>query len=40
VEDAGQQRDVTIEYSGGPRHPRLDRLDGSVDGLADILRTR
>lgn len=40
VEDAGQQRDVTIEYSGGPRYPRLDRLDGSVDGLADILRTR
>jgi predicted metalloprotease with PDZ domain len=40
VEDAGQQRDVTIQYSGGPRYPRLSRQDGSADRLADLLRAR
>ena len=38
VEDAGQQRDVTIQYGGGPRYPRLSRQDGLPDRLADILR--
>jgi predicted metalloprotease with PDZ domain len=40
VEDAGQQREVTIQYGGGPRHPRLDRDDSSPDNLADLLRAR
>jgi predicted metalloprotease with PDZ domain len=40
VEDAGQQRDVTIRYAGGPRYPKLGRQDGSKDRLADLLRAR
>jgi hypothetical protein len=40
VEDAGQQRDVTIQYGGGPRYPRLIREDGFPDRLAGLLRAR
>jgi predicted metalloprotease with PDZ domain len=33
-------RTVTIDYSGGPRYPDLERIDGTPDRLADILKSR
>jgi hypothetical protein len=33
-------RTVTINYSGGPRFPDLQRIDGTPDRLADIFRSR
>jgi predicted metalloprotease with PDZ domain len=29
-------REVTIDYRGGPRYPRLQRVDGSADVLSAI----
>jgi hypothetical protein len=33
-------RTVTINYTGGPRYPDLQRIDGTPDRLADILKAR
>ena len=33
-------RTVRIDYHGGPRHPRLERIPGSSDRLGDILAPR
>lgn len=33
-------RRVTIDYRGGPRYPRLERLEGTPDRLAAILKPR
>jgi predicted metalloprotease with PDZ domain len=35
-----QYRMVTIDYRGGLRYPRLERVDGSPDRLSDILAPR
>jgi len=33
-------RTVTIDYTGGPRYPDLERIEGTPDRLADILKAR
>jgi predicted metalloprotease with PDZ domain len=33
-------RTVSLSYTGGPRYPELERIDGTPDRLADILKSR
>jgi predicted metalloprotease with PDZ domain len=33
-------RTVTLNYAGGPRYPYLQRIEGTPDRLADILKSR
>lgn len=40
VREGDTFRDVVIDYQDGPRYPRLARVPGAPDRLADILRAR
>jgi hypothetical protein len=33
-------RTVSLNYTGGPRYPELERIEGTPDRLADILKPR
>ena len=40
VENAESYTVLSLDYHGGPRYPRLERLDGTADLLSEILRGR
>jgi len=40
VKDGELYRNVTIDWRGGPRYPRLERVAGTPDRLAEALRAR
>ena len=40
IRSGDRVRTVTIDYRGGPRHPRLERIPGTRDRLADIMAAR
>ncbi|MGM9487594.1 M61 family metallopeptidase [Ideonella sp. YS5] len=40
VKDGDLYRTVTVDWRGGPRYPRLERVQGTPDRLAEALRPR